>query len=503
MSYSRRLKYNAFAGFHLWGMAFILVCTALWTSPAEATPAFARKYGTSCLTCHIVYPKLNAYGNAFRLLGYQLPDETEDMIKQPDTKLGAEAYKRVWPDAVWPNSIPSSLPFALATEFLVRSSSEAEGGPDVNSDFLFPSGTEIIAAGTAGDNIAYFGEIAFETEVEEGSFESKAFIPHIDIRFVRLIKNSPVLNVKVGLFQPEMVVAFDHARRLTIANYDAMFGVSTAQPGGGSEVGGGGHHGGGGGISLPAVARGLEFYGVAAQRFQWSAAVVNGFEPGVETFDANSGKDLMGRIAYKYGGMALDGSNATTYTTSSKNWRERSIQVGIFGYRGDGKGVLLNAPAAHEDEHDLKLAADDPPTVVEDEDFTRVGIDFNLFFGDLNLFGAYVHGEDDLRDPTAGSGDDHEDDHVEKVSNEDEFFGTFEYDAFFLEADAVLHYPWLQGILRYEMVDFPDRDIDKYEKGIFSVVALVRANVKAIFEHDRDLNESENWDLWWGTAIAF
>ena len=29
---------------------------------SEAIPAFARKYGTSCLTCHSVYPRLTPFG---------------------------------------------------------------------------------------------------------------------------------------------------------------------------------------------------------------------------------------------------------------------------------------------------------------------------------------------------------------------------------------------------------------------------------------------------------
>lgn len=31
----------------------------LSAAPAHAIPAFARKYETSCLTCHTIYPKLN------------------------------------------------------------------------------------------------------------------------------------------------------------------------------------------------------------------------------------------------------------------------------------------------------------------------------------------------------------------------------------------------------------------------------------------------------------
>ena len=82
-------------------------------STAHAVPAFARKYQTSCQTCHIVFPKLNAFGEAFRLRGYRLPGETEEMVKQAPVSLGAPAYKKLWPQAVWPGEISSAVPLAV------------------------------------------------------------------------------------------------------------------------------------------------------------------------------------------------------------------------------------------------------------------------------------------------------------------------------------------------------------------------------------------------------
>ncbi len=67
--------------------AWVALAT-LWPASAEAVPAFARKYQTSCQTCHIVFPKLNAFGEAFRLRGYRMPAETEDMVKQKPVSMG-------------------------------------------------------------------------------------------------------------------------------------------------------------------------------------------------------------------------------------------------------------------------------------------------------------------------------------------------------------------------------------------------------------------------------
>src|SRR5450432_111578 len=80
---------------------------------ASAIPAFARKYGTSCVTCHTIYPKLNPFGEAFRRNGFRFPGTDGDMVKQPPVALGVEAYKKVFPDAVWPGILPGSVPLSL------------------------------------------------------------------------------------------------------------------------------------------------------------------------------------------------------------------------------------------------------------------------------------------------------------------------------------------------------------------------------------------------------
>src|SRR6516225_1940305 len=97
----------------------LLGCLALVAteSTALALPTFARKYQTSCQTCHIVFPKLNAFGEAFRLRGYRMPAETEEMIKEKPVSLGAPAYKRLWPKAVWPSDLPLTVPLAVNMKF--------------------------------------------------------------------------------------------------------------------------------------------------------------------------------------------------------------------------------------------------------------------------------------------------------------------------------------------------------------------------------------------------
>jgi len=61
---------------------FLFVGLALLApKPAHAIPAFARKYGVKCYTCHTVPPALNKNGYMFKRLGYRLPPDEMDGTK--------------------------------------------------------------------------------------------------------------------------------------------------------------------------------------------------------------------------------------------------------------------------------------------------------------------------------------------------------------------------------------------------------------------------------------
>src|SRR5512138_2889490 len=129
----------------------VLAVLAVTAPAAHAVPAFARKYQTSCQTCHIVFPKLNAFGEAFRLRGYRMPGETEEMVKEKPVSLGAPAYKRLWPQAVWPGEISSSVPLAVNIKMAyVNTSALNDDGTvtKVNNDMQFPQEFNVFGAGT-------------------------------------------------------------------------------------------------------------------------------------------------------------------------------------------------------------------------------------------------------------------------------------------------------------------------------------------------------------------
>jgi len=53
----------------------MLIVLFLFVQTTQAVPYFARKYGMSCVTCHVQVPKLNEYGEAFIARNYRLPND--------------------------------------------------------------------------------------------------------------------------------------------------------------------------------------------------------------------------------------------------------------------------------------------------------------------------------------------------------------------------------------------------------------------------------------------
>lgn len=431
---------------------------------AEAIPAFARKYQTSCQTCHTVFPKLNAHGMAFRLRGYKMPEETEELIREKPVSLGAPAYKKLWPNAVWPGEVSSTVPLAVNVKFAdVNTSSLNEDGTtsSVKNDFQFPQEVNIFGAGTLGDHFSYFSEITFGME-GDGSVSTE--IEHAHIAIDSPVGPEDLFHFRIGKFTPNVADVFQEMFITTDAGIDSLFAYDPIGP-----------HGGTGlaedmspmPIAFPEMAQGIEVYGIGGHRLLYAAGVVNGIA-GNGRFDGNDGKDLYARVDYKIGGMGLDGYMGGM-EAPDKNWRDDSLRLGAFVYRGDGRGINFESV---EDEASINI---------QDDRFLRTGFFASAYWRDLNVFGAYVHGTDTLRQFSPDSA---------------EFLGEVKpsYHAWFAQADYVF-YPWLLGSIRYETLTPGDRDVESLRTGTASVSALVRANVKAMLEYQRDLREAENHSL--------
>ena len=136
---------------------------------ASAIPAFARKYGTSCYTCHSGFPTRNAFGEAFRNNGYRWPGgEDEEKTKQEQLKLGSDGWKKTFPESPWPGEIPGYVPFSLWVRgplvTYTQQTTTPTGALVAGKEQALNFGTgglgsaTLFFGGTMGDNLSAFGQ---------------------------------------------------------------------------------------------------------------------------------------------------------------------------------------------------------------------------------------------------------------------------------------------------------------------------------------------------------
>lgn len=307
--------------------SYVILCTlfmiVLICESSNAIPAFSRKYGTSCVTCHAVFPKLNPFGEAFKMNGYKYPVDDEEKIKEEPQQLSSEAYKRVWPKSVWPNSVPKTAAFSLRG----RSSYDMTTVNNATTTEFTRPALQLLAAGAIGENLtAFVGAHLFENGVS-GS------IDRLFLRFNNILSQhipEHLLNIQVGQFIPELVPFATNHRGLTNSayafnTYDPSMGRAFVAE----------HAHGAGPFGLEAFQLGVEASGIVKSRLRYVLGLVNGSGTAV---DINSNKDFYGRLCYKIGGLGFDGSVKDSSATDN----ETSVALGVFGYKGIGTDNNIN-----------------------------------------------------------------------------------------------------------------------------------------------------------------
>jgi hypothetical protein len=454
-------------------VALVLTAASMVVSvaPANAVPVFSRKYQTSCQTCHTVFPKLNPFGQAFRLNGYRMPAETAEQIKETPVSLGAEAYKRMWPQMVAPGDLPGAAPFALNVKMasLYSSSQDETGKQTVHNDFQFPQEANLFSAGTLGDRFGFLAEVTFSEHPDGGS--------DLELEHARFDIDSPfgpenLVHFRIGKLAPNLYDGFQEMWIMTDNAIDTLFSYNPI-----GFAGGTGLSEDGGGVSLPARVRGIEMYGVASHRLFYAIGVASPIGAGGPngTFGSNSSKDFYGRLDWKFGGMGLDGDTKGA-AMPAENWREKSFRLGVFGYTGNGSDVLYDV-------------SDPEGTAFKMQDvrYNRVGGVASLYLRDLNLFGVVLHGTDKLQLLSAADN---------SFVRED----TRSYNTWFVQADYVIKPPF-QASLRYEHLQPADASVASLKFLNANLSFLIRANIKAMLEYRDDLRNSGNYTF--ATVLRF
>jgi hypothetical protein len=118
------------------------------SQPAQAVPAFARKYGVKCYNCHTIPPALNKTGYMFKRLGYRLPPDEMDGSK-PAPKI-SELDKDI------KFAITNSL--ALVTQGSFTLDKTGGDSPSSSSSFNLDEAALFVAGSLPQSNFSYFAQ---------------------------------------------------------------------------------------------------------------------------------------------------------------------------------------------------------------------------------------------------------------------------------------------------------------------------------------------------------
>ena len=137
---SSRRAWAALAGFAAVVLPLVL------PAPADAIPAFARRYQFSCTTCHAPFPRLKPYGNEFAGRGFRLEDPSQEPARATyDT--GDPLLK-----------LSRDLPLAVRFDGYASYKEKAEA----EFDFEMPWTLKILSGGPISDRVSYYVYGIFE-----------------------------------------------------------------------------------------------------------------------------------------------------------------------------------------------------------------------------------------------------------------------------------------------------------------------------------------------------
>lgn len=218
LKFSRRLARFAPA---LLSVALVLTFILLDARPASAAPlstvkvnalpAFARKYGMPCSSCHVAWPMLSPFGQAFKDNGYQMGNDRDAPIFQ------SPAY--------WPVTFRITPQWHRENQNLaaVDDPNSTSGGQierNVTTHGFDWSGLDFHTGGTLAKNVSFY--------VLPSSDNTGAF--HFETVFARLdnLAGTSWLNVKLGKFELDNLLS--EKRILTLTNVSGVYTNYHFQP---------------------------------------------------------------------------------------------------------------------------------------------------------------------------------------------------------------------------------------------------------------------------------
>jgi hypothetical protein len=179
-------------GFKLVSGLRLAVVLVLFSAPASGIPAFARKTGLRCTSCHESWPVLSDFGRAYRDNGYQLRLGKDD----PTTT----------PPGYWPVAIRLTPHYEFDS---VTNQDTDQGKKTLKSGGVADAGMDLLTAGTLTNNVSFL--------VVPTGFASDGNV-HLESYWVyltRFLFKSDWFNVRVGQHEVDLPVSAHRSINLT------------------------------------------------------------------------------------------------------------------------------------------------------------------------------------------------------------------------------------------------------------------------------------------------
>jgi len=325
----------------------------------NALPAFARKYGMPCSSCHEGWPKLSAFGQAFKDNGYQMGNDRDAPIFQ------APAY---WPvtfriTPIWHRESQNRT--------LVDDPTSTTGGQKeakVTTHGFDWSGLDFHTGGTLAKNFSFY---VLPSSDSTATFHFESVWARIDN-----ILGSTWFNIKLGKFELDNLLSEKRILTLTnvagtYANYHFQPLVSPGNPGAPGAVGESAYTFGIGDNQV-----GVEYMGHSKDdRTRVSAALLNSND-GQPNFGSTNGQNTI-----------PTGRGYDAYFAASQ-----AFEVGSLGLQRVGAFAFLGqAPTFPQyTEGGAPLVG----TMIGNKSFYRDGLIGMWFIHKLNVTTMFFHGWD-------------------------------------------------------------------------------------------------------------
>jgi hypothetical protein len=194
----------------VFGAARPVAALGLPSAHVRAIPAFARKYGMPCSACHLGWPMLSPFGQAFKDNGYQLGNDRDSPIYQDPS--------------YWPVTFRITPSWHRESQNRVAVDDPTNPGGSVEGKIITHgfdwSGLDFQTAGTLAKNISFY---VLPSSDNTGAFHFEAVWARLDN-----LLGSSWLNVKMGKFELDNLLS--EKRILTLSGVAGTYANYHFQP---------------------------------------------------------------------------------------------------------------------------------------------------------------------------------------------------------------------------------------------------------------------------------